>query len=393
MDGTLGVVEVPEDGLPGAASAIMERVGVELRLRVCFWEGRRVNDKLYKREVFCEIYDDGAILDAEAIARNDSDGPSRPPQTARPGCPHAPHDGACGHKGSCMFAHHQQECEAVRLVCPACFEEERPRVIPDIVELIRRQGELVLRCSACELLSFQLDADLICDMCEWFVPQVNEELEDRFAANNGPFAPRPGSCPGCGQQMPRPDDIFSLGCPKCGQDVTLPLESTAAGMTINTMCRSRECGQYITIPSAIWCQECGKNLRPMDVVRKLTLEANDVRLASRSNVREDEDTRTARSLAVAAESSTRRYDYLSDDQRRLLRDKAYLDEVAFSSVPPAEWLRDIIQIRRAGHEINRRGGMRAMQEMHQRVMELGVAYRGAARHIELYWDGIGDWLG
>jgi hypothetical protein len=35
--------------------------------------------------------------------------------------------------------------------------------------------------------------------------------------------------------------------------------------------------------------------------------------------------------------------------------------------------------------------MRAMQELHLRVMELGSEYRSAARHIELYWDRIGDW--
>jgi hypothetical protein len=40
------------------------------------------------------------------------------------------------------------------------------------------------------------------------------------------------------------------------------------------------------------------------VIRKLTLEANDVRLATRSNVREDADTRLARRLADAAEPTS-----------------------------------------------------------------------------------------
>jgi hypothetical protein len=134
-------------------------------------------------------------------------------------------------------------------------------------------------------------------------------------------------------------------------------------------------------------------VRPLPAVRKLILEANDVQLATQSNVREDEATRLARRLGEAAISHTRRYDYLTEEQKNIVRDKGYLDSLAASSVTPDEWIRDVVDIREAGRELYRMGGMRAMQEMHQRVMELGSNYRTPARIIESYWDGIGNWLG
>jgi hypothetical protein len=400
-DGTFGVVEAEESGLPSAAKKIMERwSGVSLPLRVSFWEGRRVNEKLYTSEVLRMVYGDGRVLDADAIARETSDRSERRreserrQESVRPGCPHAPHDGSCGHEGDCAFAHFNRDCEAVRPVCPACLNEERPGAVPDIVAAVRQAGDagLVLRCSSCEQLSFQIDADLICDICQWLVPHVNEELESRFALNGGAFAPRPGSCPGCGDQMPRPDGPFSFGCPKCGQNVILTL-NLKPGTNVTTMCPNRECGQFIKIPPSIWCPECRQNLRPLRVVRKLILEANDVRLATRSDVREDEATRLARRLGEAAISHTRRYDYFTEEQKNIVRDKRHLDSLAASSVTPDEWIRDVVEIRAAGRELYRMGGMRAMREMHQRILELGSNYQTPARIIENYWDGIGNWLG
>lgn len=394
LEGTFGIVEVPEGGLPDAARQVLQRLsGIKLRRRVCFWEGRRANEKLYSSEVFLAVYDDGSVLDAEALVRAAGDGPARPAQQVRPDCPHGPHDGTCGHPGDCRSAHRGQDCEAVRPVCPACFDEGRPVVVADIVSRVLAGGDTVLRCSSCERRSFRFDADLVCETCHWLVPHVNEELEDRFAANGGDFAPSPGSCPGCGDQLRQPADPFDFACPRCGRSVILFLDSMDPGQTVVTLCPNEECGEELTLPPSIWCQECGQHLRPRNVVRKLVLEANDVRLAARSNVREDEDTRLARRLAAAAESSTRRYSYLSDEQKTLLTNRRYLDSMAFSAEPPDEWIRDVAEIRAAGHDLNRKGGMRAMREMHQRVMELGREHRNAARHIELYWDGIGDWRG
>jgi hypothetical protein len=392
VDGTLGTVDVAETGLLRAARKIMQPYSdIQLRLRVSFWEGRKVNEKLYANEVFRTVYDDDTVVAAETGASGPGDGPVRRSENVRPGCPHAPHDGSCGHDGPCAFAHRGRDCEAVRPVCPACFDEERPAAVAGIVSQIQQVGELVLRCSSCEQLSFQFDAELVCATCHWLVPDVNEELGDRYAANGGGFATPPGSCPGCGNQIPQTPGPFSFGCPKCGRSVILSLDSARPGTTIKTMCPNRECGEYLTIPPSIWCQECGQNLRPLNVVRKLTLEVNDFRLAGRSNVREDETTRLARRLAEAGESSTRRYSYLSQKQKELLLDRRYLDSLAWSAESPEEWIRDIVEIRKAGHELNRKGGMRAMREVHQRVLELGLDYRSAASHLELYWDGIGDW--
>jgi hypothetical protein len=382
VDGTFGVVEVKESGLPRAAEKIMKGwASTGLRLRVSFWEGRRVNEKLYASEVCQRIYDDGTIHHADAIAREISEraGNARP-ATVRPGCPHAPHDGSCG---------------VARPICPSCLNEERQGAGREVVAAVRRAGDagLVLRCSSCEQLSFQFDAGLICDVCQCLVPHVNEELADRFTVNGGAFAARPGSCPGCADQMPGPEGPLSFGCPKCGTSVILNLDSLTPGASVMTMCPSKECGMYISIPPSIWCPECGQHQRPLRVIRTLTLAANDVRLATRSNVREDETTQLARRLAEVAESCLREYDFLTPEQRKLLLDKKYRDAVSVSGVTPDEWIRGSAEIRAIGRELHQMGGMHALQQVHQRVMEQGADYHSAARYIELCWDGIGAWLG
>lgn len=392
IEGTLGIVDVPDDGLPSAARKVMEPfLSMGLKIRISFWAGRRLNEKLYPSEVVCAVYDDGTVVNTDIFRQDTSGEPAQPATLVRPECPHGPHDGACGHEGDCRFAHNGTDCQAVRAVCPACAEEGRPAAVREIVSRIPRDGKLVLRCSSCERLSFQFDAELVCDTCHWLVPDVNEELADRFADNGGAYPPEPGSCAGCSQQLSPASGPFSFNCLRCGRSVTLWLDSFEPGQTVTTICPSKECGEFITIPPSIWCRECGQNLRPMNVIRKLVLAANDIQLPEPSNPRDDESTRLARRLAVAAESSTRRYSSLTDEQKRLVLDRRYLDSMAFSTETPPDWIRDIVEIRAAGHEVNRKGGMRAMQELHLRVMELGSEYRSAARHIELYWDRIGDW--
>ncbi|WP_410658803.1 hypothetical protein [Amycolatopsis sp. lyj-112] len=393
LAGTFGVVDVPENELADAAEQALRRVAsMGLKARVTFWEGRKANDKLYSTDAFCEFRDDGTVLDTAAIRQGLTADPPRPSPTVRPDCPHAPHDGSCGHAGRCAFVHHGKDCNAVRPVCPACFDEQRPGAVADIVALIRREGDLVLRCSSCERLSFSFDAELVCDTCAWLVPYVNEELEDRFAGNGGDFDPPPGSCPGCAQQLPRPAGPFSFHCPKCGSSVNLTLDSVKPGSTISTMCPNRDCGHYITLPPSIWCQECGQHLRSPEVMLKVILGANDPVTASPGNARDDETTKLAKRLAAAAESSVRQYAYLTDEQKQLVLDERFLDSMAFSAEPLEDWIRDVAEIRAAGHKLNGKGGIRAMREVHQRVLELGRDYRNAARHIEMYWDRIGDWL-
>ena len=392
LSGTFGVLEAAESGLPDAAMAVMDHYRkMELKLRISFWKGRRLNERLYTNEISCMVYDDGSVAVAEAIQQEVRNRPKEKPHRIRTDCPHAPHDASCGHSGPCQLVHRGPECEAVRPACPACFQEEHSTTIPGLVEEIRRSGELVCRCSSCEALAFKFDADLVCGTCQWLVPHVNEELEDRFLANGGEFAPPPGFCIGCSQQMPGSKRSFSFDCPKCGSNVYLTLDSAKPGGAIATMCPNSECGLYITTPASIWCQECGQNLRPPDAARRLTLAANEIRLTESSDVREDEGTRLARRLAKAAESANRRYSYLTEEQKNLLLDNGFLDSLFSSPSPLADWVRDVVEIRAVGHEIYRSGGMRALQEAHQRVMELGLNYRIAARTVEQYWDGIGDW--
>jgi hypothetical protein len=390
--GTFGVLEAEESGLSDAAMAVMDRYRKSgLELRVCFWAGRRLNESLYISEISCLVRDDGTVAVAETIRGEAENRPEGESHRVRTDCPHAPHDISCGHALPCHFVHPGAACAAVRPACPACYQEEHPAKVPALVEEIRRGGELVRRCSSCEELAFAFDAGLVCGTCQWLVPDVNEELEDRFLANGGAFAPPPGSCAGCSQQMPGSESTLSFDCPRCGRHVYLTLDSAKPGGTITTMCPDSACGLYITVPASIWCQECGQHLRPPEVTRRLTLKANRIRTTEPSDVREDEDTRLARRLAKAANSAERRYSQLTDEQKNLLRDNGFLDSLISSPSPLADWVRDVVEIRAIGHEAHRSGGMRALRGLHQRVMELGVGYRIAARTVELYWDGIGDW--
>lgn len=388
--GTFGVLEVEESGLSDAAMAVMDRYRkAGLELRVCFWAGRRVNESLYLSEILCVVQDDGTV--AEAVRQEVWNRPEGEARRVRADCPHAPHDSSCGHSAPCHYVHPGAACAAVRVSCPACYQEENPAKVPALVEEIRRGGKLVRRCSSCEELAFEFDADLVCGTCQWLIPDVNEELEERFLANGGAFAPPAGSCPGCSQQMPGSESTLSFDCPRCGTHVYLPLDGAKPGGTITTPCPGSACGLTILIPATIWCQECGQNLRPPQVARRLALEANETRLTEPGDVREDEGVRLARRLAKAADSASRRYPHLTDEQKHLLQDKGFVDSLISSPSPLADWVRDVVEIREIGHEVHRSGGMRGLRGAHQRVMELGVKYRIAARTVELYWDGIGDW--
>jgi hypothetical protein len=127
-----------------------------------------------------------------------------PPQTSvrsllpsrgqRADCPHAPHTFSCGplHTQLCVFAH-QGACAAVHPVCPACHTAHPDVVVSSIAASVRAEGVCIAGCSACGRLSFRYDADLVCGVCGWLVPDVNERLAERFAANGGPFVPDPGT--------------------------------------------------------------------------------------------------------------------------------------------------------------------------------------------------------
>ena len=392
VSGTRGVLEATEEGLTDAAMSAMEDFRtLGLKLRIAFWKGSRINETLYRNEIFRMVHGDGTVVTAEEMQRQVQHVEKEKPRV-RTDCPHAPHDVACGHAGSCKQAHHGTECEAVRPTCPACFQEVRPMAVPGLVQEIRRSGELLVRCSSCEALSFAFDAGLVCETCQWLVPEVNEELEDRFSANGGVFDPSPGACAACSQQMPGLDRAFSLDCPRCGTNVFLLLDKATPGDTITTMCPDSACGQFITLPATIWCQECGQNLRSPEVVRKLTLAANALRLPDSVDSRESEDVRLARRLANAAESLDRRYSYLTQQQKNLVHDESFLDSLISSPSPLADWVRDAVEMRAIGHERYRAGGMRALRETHQLIMELGVDHRVAARTVEQYWGGIGEWM-
>jgi hypothetical protein len=391
-DGTIGTVTAEPAELDEFALNLTKAYAdTGLRRRVVFFEGNRLNEKLYTKDVFCIINDDGDRVDSELTAR-----PEPPAERTLPGCPHAPHDGSCGHRGSCQFAHPGTSCDAVQPVCPSCFTEVQLAAVEEIVDLIQQAGDVVLRCTACEKTSFRYSADLICSTCHWLVPDVNERLEDRFTQNGGSFAPPPGQCPGCGNQaVALRNARVPLQCPSCARAFVIPLDGVRPGTVLSVMCSHDGCSQVLNVPVTIWCPECGNNLRSMRKVRELILAENDpsARVTKLEDVREDEATKVARRLTELTATASRRYSALAPEQGRLLLNSRHLADLVAAGETGEEWIAGMVEVRGTGQRLYDSGGMRAMRAVFQRIEELSGEYPNMTRHIDIVWDGIGDWMG
>lgn len=307
----------------------------------------------------------------------------------RADCPHAPHDYSCGpiHGGLCAMEH-SGPCEAVHPICPACFTGNPRIVISSVALTVQRDGVRILSCSTCEKRAFRYDAELFCGTCGWLVPDVNEKLAERFAANGGPFGEEaPGVCPGCGQSGAGPAMTFPIACPGCGNGLMINQESVGKTAETHVLCK---CSYPIVIPPDVWCPDCGLNLRGLTKIGQLVKEANEPRAKRGDNLRESPVDRIARQAIALAEAGERRSRGLPESKRRLMLDDQHLDMLLFNDGQIADWILDEVRLRSLGHRLNRDGGMQLMQAVAKRIAALDPA---VLRLVDVNWDGIGEWRG
>lgn len=304
----------------------------------------------------------------------------------RPDCPHAPHDFSCGpvHDGLCAFVH-QGACEAVHPICPACYTAHPNVVVPSIAGRVQLDGERTVSCSACERISFRYDAELFCSVCHWLVPDVNDRLAERYAANGGAYDPDPGTCPGCRQSGAGPALDFPISCPGCGAShrISQRAVSTTTGLVVRCACR-----YPITIPADVWCPGCHLNLRSLRKISALVKKANEPDRAVGDNVKEPPLDRAARRVVGLASAGERWSRTVSPARQSQMLSGRHLDVLLFNEGHIAEWILDQVKLRSLGHRLHRDGGMPLMLAVAERV---GAMDRSVLRLVEYVWDGIGDW--
>jgi hypothetical protein len=295
----------------------------------------------------------------------------------RADCPHAPHGGPCG---------------KVQPICPACHTLRTQVFVPSIVRRVQRDGAATLQCSGCEKRSFNYDAELVCVTCQWLVPDVNDRLAERFAGNRGPAASDPDVCPGCGNRGATWPVAFPVTCPSCATPSMIPQEAVSTAGGVTAMCSNQACGFPIVIPAAIWCPDCRLNLRTLSKITALVQEANNRDPKARQPFYRGPLEQVADRLAALVDANERRYDELSPPQRKLIFDAAYLDALVAGGGPADEWIRDQVEIRAIGHQLNREGGTQLMRQAAERAATMSKT-AGALRILDVSWDRIGDWLG
>lgn len=304
----------------------------------------------------------------------------------RADCPHAPHDFSCGprHGGICALTH-RGSCEAVHPICPACFTAHPGVVVSSIAGRVEMDGPQILNCSACEKSTFRYDAELFCSVCAWLVPDVNDRFAERYASNEGVYAPDPGTCPDCLQAGAGPALSFPFSCPGCGASYRIDQQRVSTKTDTIVRC---ECRYEITIPAAVWCPGCHLNLRNLGKITALIDEANTPQPQVGENVKEPPLDRVARRVTALATAGERRSRTLSGDQQRQLLNAAHLDILLFNEGQIAGWILDQVRLRSLGHRLHRDGGMGLMVAVAQRVAALD---RRMLRRVEIVWDGIGEW--
>jgi len=162
----------------------------------------------------------------------------------------------------------------VQPVCPACRTVRTQVIVPYIVNMVRKNGTEISKCSGCGIRSLRYDADMICATCQWLVPDVGDRLLERFTANGGPFAPRPGACPGCGREGAAWPVSFPVQCPRCATASMVDQNAVNHRAGLHALCSNKGCRYPIKIPAAIWCPDCHLNLRPQAQISELIGKAN-----------------------------------------------------------------------------------------------------------------------
>jgi hypothetical protein len=107
---------------------------------------------------------------------------------------------------------------------------------------------------------------------------------------------------------------------------------------------------------------------------------------------EERRAQIARRIAELVDAGQVRYGELTEEQKTLSTDWRHLDAVLSSGEAPPEWISHAVELRSIGHQLNREGGVRLMQETAAQADRLSK-YHVVLAVIVLFWDRIGDWQG
>ncbi|WP_433010638.1 hypothetical protein [Kribbella sp. CA-294648] len=99
----------------------------------------------------------------------------------------------------------------------------------------------------------------------------------------------------------------------------------------------------------------------------------------------------ARKLAHLVRTAEVQFPALTKEQQRVLLDRFQLERQLRDGVAPELWVRDSVEIRSLGHELNASGGFGLMLRVFQRAAELSDRPEVTSVWIDRTWAGIGEW--
>ncbi|MFE2835668.1 hypothetical protein ACFXI6_32475 [Streptomyces mirabilis] len=100
----------------------------------------------------------------------------------------------------------------------------------------------------------------------------------------------------------------------------------------------------------------------------------------------------ARRIAELVDANQVHYGELTEEQQSRFTDWRHLDAVISSGEAPPDWISRAVELRSIGHQLNREGGTRLMQETAAQADRLSKCHT-VLGVIVLFWDSIGDWQG
>ncbi|MET9039796.1 hypothetical protein [Streptomyces mirabilis] len=107
---------------------------------------------------------------------------------------------------------------------------------------------------------------------------------------------------------------------------------------------------------------------------------------------EQQRAQIARRIAELVDANQVHYGELTEEQQSRFTDWHHLDAVISSGEAPPDWISRAVELRSIGHQLNREGGTRLMQETAAQADRLSK-YHTVLGVIVLFWDSIGDWQG
>ncbi|MFB7270721.1 hypothetical protein [Streptomyces sp. NPDC056244] len=107
---------------------------------------------------------------------------------------------------------------------------------------------------------------------------------------------------------------------------------------------------------------------------------------------EQQRAQIAHRIAELVDANQVHYRELTEEQKSRFTDWRHLDAVISSGEAPPDWISRAVELRSIGHQLNRVGGTRLMQETAAQADRLSN-YHAVLGVIVLFWDSIGDWQG